>query len=77
MDSEYIFIEMEPSTKDIGNRICKMGRELRLGLMEGNTKDNIKVEKNREKEYTYGQMVAIIQDYGIRIKFMGMVNIFG
>jgi hypothetical protein len=76
-DSEPIFIEMGLFIRDTGNRIYKMGREWRLGLMEASTRENIKMAKSTAREYTYGQTVAITQAHGMKIKYTDTVNIFG
>lgn len=77
MDLESIFIAMGPFIKDIGNRICRMGRGFRLGPMEANTRDSTKMVRNMVRGYTYGQTVAIIQVHGMKIKSMDMESTSG
>ena len=49
MDTEFIFMAMALSMKGIGQRICKMDMEKKLGLMDLNMRDILKKGKVMEK----------------------------
>ena len=60
----FIFIAMEPSTRDTGRMICKMVMENKYGQMEVNMKACTKMVKNMVMAHIYGQMEVNIRVIG-------------
>lgn len=42
-----------------------------------NLKDNIRMEKRKDMENTFGQMVPLILETGVKINYLDMVYIHG
>ena len=64
MVMEFTHIAMVRNTKVIGEKIFKTAMERKFGLMEVNTKDCIKMEKNMVMEDMCGQMGALMKEVG-------------
>jgi len=57
--------------------IISMGKELKLGLMEVNTKDFTNKERKMVKVNTHGKMEAFLLECGKITRLMDMVFIIG
>ena len=77
MDSVFTHIKMEPSTKDIGKKICNMVTEKNHGLMDLNMKVNTTTVRNMDRAIIFGMMVLNMTDNGLIIKLKAMVFISG
>ena len=73
MDSVFTHIKMEPSTKDIGKKICSMVTEKNHGLMDLNMKVNTTTVRNMDRAIIFGMMVLNMTDNGLIIKLKAMV----
>lgn len=63
--------------KETGYRINKMDMAKRFGLMEQSIKDSIKVEKNMEKVFLCGVMIALMKESFYKIIFMVKADTLG
>lgn len=68
MDKAYILILMEQDMKEIGSKIYSMLLVLKHGLMDRNTKDSIRKEKNKEMVHIFGQTDPSTQELGMIIE---------
>ena len=64
---EYIIMVMIQLMKDIGMMILKKVMELKLGKINLNIKENIKMVKNMVLVFMYGQMVLCMKVNGLII----------
>lgn len=63
--------------KENGQMIYNMVKELKVGMINLDLKDNIKMEKKKDLENIIGQMDQYIMDNGVKINFLVMVYIHG
>lgn len=69
MVSEFIQEVMDNNTtRESGLMTSTTEWALRPGLMEVSIKDNMNMERNKEKEYIFGQMEISTLEYGMTIK---------
>lgn len=57
--------------------IYNMEKELKVGMINRDLKDNIKMGKKKDLENIIGQMDQFIMDNGVKINFLVMVCILG
>ena len=63
--------------KDSGKMICKKDMVRNIGLINHHTMVSIGRVKKMEKVFTFGLMVAITTEIGLKIKSKGMGAMFG
>ena len=73
MEMVHIFTLMELNMKDTGEKINKMDKVKKLGLMEHVIREIINKGKNLDTESSNGQMVQNMKVSSLRIIFMEKV----
>ncbi len=73
MEMVHIFTLMELNMKDIGEKINKMDKVKKLGLMEHVIREIINKGKNLDTESLNGQMVQNMKVSSLKIIFMEKV----
>lgn len=76
-DMEFICIKMVVVMKGTGIKIYIMGLDVRLGLMEASTKENMLMELNVVLEFIGGRMEANMKDNGKTIKWKDLGSLPG
>ena len=76
MGREYISKAEELYSVDNGCKINCMEKDGNNGQMEQNMKAHIIMVKKQAKVNSFGQMVPVIMENSLKIKWMDMVNIF-
>ena len=68
MASEFTFISMELSMNEIGETICNMEMEKKLGLMVRFMKENTSWERNMDMAYIAGTMGLDMKVNGLKTR---------
>ena len=77
MASEFTFISMELSMKEIGETICNMEMEKKLGLMVRFMKENILWERNMDMAYIAGTMGLDMKVNGLKTRLKVLEHTLG
>ena len=73
MVMEYMFIKMEPDTKENGKMICSMVKAKRYGLITLCTRVTTMRERNMEKDSIFGKTAPVTMATGSKIELKAKV----
>lgn len=76
-EKEHITLHVEPSMRASGKRINNMVMERNIGPMKRSIRENTGLEKNMERDFSFGKMTAHMRESSVRTTSMASEDTSG